>query len=428
MLEAGGRAAHRPAATLFVLATVLLDMLAVAIVIPVLPRLVLDLLHGDTVRAAGVIGVFGTAWALMQFVFSPVQGALSDRFGRRPVILLSNLGLGLDYLLMALAPGIGLLLLGRVISGITAASISTAGAYVADISPPERRAAGFGLISVAIGVGFVAGPALGGVLGALDPRLPFWVASGLSLLNAGYGFLVLPESLPLSRRAPFSWRRANPVGALGLLRSRPALLGLSAVNFLALLAQGSLTAVFVLYGTYRYGWDQRTVGLTLAAIGVCSAAVGGLLVQRVVHSLGERLALLLGLAAGSAGFLFFGLARTQWGFWAGVPLLGVWGLASPAAQALMSRQVPGTEQGRLQGASSSLMGLAGLFAPSLFTALFAHGIAAASWRMPGAPFLVAALLLAGAALLAVRVAPGAQPAAVARTLRPGAPPLDPAKG
>ena len=214
--RAGGRGAIA-----FILVTVMLDMLAMAIVIPVLPVLVLGFLGDNTARAAQVLGVFGTAWALMQFVFSPVQGALSDRFGRRPVILLSNFGLGLDYVLMALAPGIGLLFVGRMISGITAASMSTAGAYIADVSPPEKRAAGFGLMSVAFGVGFILGPALGGLLGQVDPRLPFWVAGGLSLTNAAYGFLILPESLPPERRAAFSWRRANPVGALRLLRAHP---------------------------------------------------------------------------------------------------------------------------------------------------------------------------------------------------------------
>ena len=393
---AGGRAAIA-----FILVTVMLDMLAMAIIIPVLPKLVLGFLGNDTARAARVFGVFGTAWALMQFLFSPVLGALSDRFGRRPVILLSNFGLGIDYVLMALAPGLGLLFVGRVISGITAASMSTAGAYIADVSPPEKRAAGFGLISVAFGVGFVLGPALGGVLGQVDPRLPFWVAAGLSLANGMYGLLVLPESLPRDRRASFAWRRASPIGALGLLRAHPGLLGLAAISFLYYLAHQALPAVFVLYGDYRYGWDERTVGLTFAGVGVCSAVVGGLLVRPVVRRFGERRSLIAGLAFGMLGFVIFGLAPTGWVFWSGIPVLALWGLASPAAQGLMSRHVSPLEQGRLQGANSSLMGLTGLIGPGLFTTIFAYFIAPdTGWRLPGAPFLLAAVLIAAALGLA----------------------------
>jgi DHA1 family tetracycline resistance protein-like MFS transporter len=387
----------------FILVTVMLDMLAMAIVIPVLPVLVLDFLGDDTARAAQVLGVFGTAWALMQFVFSPVQGAFSDRFGRRPVILLSNFGLGLDYVLMALAPGIGLLFVGRVISGISAASMSTAGAYIADVSPPEKRAAGFGLMSVAFGVGFILGPALGGVLGQIDPRLPFWVAAGLSLANGAYGLLILPESLPAERRSAFSWRRANPVGALRLLRAHPGLLGLASVSFLYSLAHHAF-AVFVLYVNYRYGWNERMVGLALAGVGVCSALVGGVMVRPVVRRFGERRSLIAGLVFGAAGFAIFGLAPTGWVFWIGIPVMSLWGLTSPAAQGLMTRRVSPSEQGQLQGANSSLMGLAGLVGPLVFTAAFAHFIGPSAWHIPGAAFLLAAALLVLALPVAVVVA------------------------
>jgi DHA1 family tetracycline resistance protein-like MFS transporter len=387
----------------FILVTVMLDMLAMAIVIPVLPVLVLDFLGDDTARAAQVLGVFGTAWALMQFVFSPVQGAFSDRFGRRPVILLSNFGLGLDYVLMALAPGIGLLFVGRVISGISAASMSTAGAYIADVSPPEKRAAGFGLMSVAFGVGFILGPALGGVLGQIDPRLPFWVAAGLSLANGAYGLLILPESLPAERRSAFSWRRANPVGALRLLRAHPGLLGLASVSFLYSLAHHAF-AVFVLYVNYRYGWNERMVGLALAGVGVCSALVGGVMVRPVVRRFGERRSLIAGLVFGAAGFAIFGLAPTGWVFWIGIPVMSLWGLTSPAAQGLMTRRVSPSEQGQLQGANSSLMGLAGLVGPLVFTAAFAHFIGPSAWHIPGAAVLLAAAVLVLALPVAVVVA------------------------
>lgn len=396
----------------FILVTVCLDMLAMALVIPVLPRLVLGFVGDRAARAAEVLGGFGTAWALMQLVSSPVQGALSDRFGRRPVILLSNFGLGLDYLLMALAPGLGLLFVGRVISGICAASVSTAGAYIADVSPPGQRARGFGLISVAFGAGFVLGPAVGGLLGQVNPRLPFWVAAGLSLLNACYGLLVLPESLPRERRAAFLWRRANPFGSLALLRSYPGLLGLAAVYFLYSLAHQSLPSVFVLYGDYRYGWDNRTVGLTLAAVGICAAVVGGVLVHPIVRWLGERGALIVGLSAGAAGMATFGLAASSGEFWAGIPVMALWGLTAPAAQGLMSRRVSGLEQGRLQGATSSLMGLAGLLGPGLFTSVFARAIkASGTLHLPGAPYLLAAMLLLVALGLMLRITRSERPLA-----------------
>src|SRR5712691_795049 len=222
----------RRAAFIFVFITVLLDMLALGIVIPVLPKLVVDFLSGDTARAAEIYGIFGTVWALMQFIFSPVHGALSDRFGRRPLILISNFGLALDYVLMALAPNLWWLFVGRVISGITAASISTAYAYVADVTPPQDRAARFGMLGVAFGAGFILGPAIGGLAGSVDPRLPFWIAAALSLANAAYGFFILPESLPPERRSPFRWRRANPIGSLVLLRSHKRLAAFATVNFL----------------------------------------------------------------------------------------------------------------------------------------------------------------------------------------------------
>jgi MFS transporter, DHA1 family, tetracycline resistance protein len=206
--------APRRAAFVFIFLTVLLDMVALGTIVPVLPRLVVSFMHGDTAGAAEVYGVFGTAWALMQFLFSPVLGALSDRFGRRPVVLISNVGLGLDYIVMALAPSLAWLFVGRVVSGITAASIATGFAYVADVTPPERRAARFGILGVAFGAGFVLGPALGGIAGSIDPRLPFWIAAVLSLANTLYGLFVLPESLPRERRAPFDWRSANPLGSL----------------------------------------------------------------------------------------------------------------------------------------------------------------------------------------------------------------------
>jgi len=395
--------APRRAAFAFVFVTVLLDMLAIGIIIPVLPKLVVDLVGGNAAEGARVYGLFGTAWALMQFFFSPVQGALSDRFGRRPVILISNIGLGLDYVVMALAPSLAWLFLGRVISGITAASISTSYAYIADVTPPAERAGRFGMLGAAFGVGFVLGPALGGLTGAIDPRLPFWIAAGLSLANALYGFFVLPESLPPERRAPFTWRRANPVGALALLRSQAQLVGLAGVSFLGNLAHAALPSVSVLYMMYRYSWDERAVGLTLAGVGVAAIVVQGGIVAPAVKRFGERRALVVGLAFGLAGFMVFALAPTGPLFWLGIPLMALWGLANPSAQGLMSRRIGSHEQGRLQGAIASLMGVANLIGPGLFTQTFAYAIGAAGGSVPGAPYLVAAALLGCAIVVVLRV-------------------------
>jgi len=343
-------------------------------------------------------------WALMQFLFSPVLGALSDRFGRRPVILLSNLGLGLDYVVMALAPGIGWLLVGRVVSGITAASFSTASAYVADVAPPDERAGGFGMLSAAFGLGFVVGPALGGVLGAVDPRLPFWVAAGMSLLNAAYGFFVLPESLPRERRARFAWRNANPIGSLALLRSHAELLGLAGVHFLANVAHEAMPTTFVLYASHRWGWDTGAVGLSVAAVGFCSAAVGAGLVKPVVTRLGERRTLLVGLACGAVGFAMYGLATTGAGFWFAVPVWSLWSLHGPPMQGMMTRHVGASEQGQLQGALSSLRGIAFMIGPGVFSLVFASAIEpGAGWAVPGAPFLLAGAFLVVAGALAARV-------------------------
>jgi MFS transporter, DHA1 family, tetracycline resistance protein len=393
--------ARRQAAFVFIFATIFLDMLAGGIVIPVLPKLVADFVGGDTQQAARIFGVFGTAWALMQFLFSPLQGMLSDSFGRRTVIVLSNLGVGLDYVLMALAPTLGWLFAGRVISGIAAASISAAYAYIADVTPPEQRAGRFGLLGAAFGAGFVLGPALGGLAGSISPRLPFWIAAGLSLANAGYGFLILPESLPRALRVSFDWRGANPFGALALLRSHTELLGLAFVNFLGNLAHAVLPSIAVLYMLYRYGFDERIVGLTLAGVGVASIVVQGGVVGPVTKRVGERVALMVGLAFGVVGFLAFGLARTGPEFWIGIPLMALWGLEGPACMALMSRHVGATEQGRLQGANASVTGIANLFGPGLFSQVFAVAVSGGrDGALAGAPFMLASALIAAAAVLA----------------------------
>jgi DHA1 family tetracycline resistance protein-like MFS transporter len=394
----------RGGAVAFIFVTILLDMLALGLILPILPKLVESFVDNDTAQAARIFGLFGTAWALMQFFFSPILGGLSDRFGRRPVVLLSNFGLALDYVLMALAPSLLWLFIGRVISGITSASVSTAFAYIADVTPPERRAAMFGKIGVAFGAGFILGPAIGGLLGGMDPRLPFWIAAGLSFANTLYGWLILPESLPTDRRTPFRWKSANPLGALHLLRSDRTLAGLSVVNFLAQLAHVVVPSTFVLYATYRYGWTAATVGLTLALVGVCSMAVQGVAIGPIVKRFGERRALLLGLGSGAAGFLIYGAAPTGPLFWLGIPVMALWGVAGAAIQALMTQSVPADQQGQLQGATSSVQSVSQLTGPFLFTLTFAWFIGdSAPFKLPGAPFLLASALLLLALVIALRV-------------------------
>jgi DHA1 family tetracycline resistance protein-like MFS transporter len=393
----------RQAAVIFILVTVTLDMLAIGLIAPVLPKLVLDFLGGDAPGAAKMFGIFGTVFALMQFVFSPVLGVLSDRFGRRPVILLSNLGLGLDYIVMALAPTVGWLFLGRMISGITAASISTGMAYIADVVPREKRAGAFGLIGAAFGVGFVLGPALGGILGNANPRLPFWVAAGLSLANWVYGFFFVPESLPLERRKAFTLRRANPVGSLVLLRSHPELFQLATIQFIGYLAH-EVFNVWALYAIYRYAWSAGSIGTSLALAGICTAVISAGLVRPIVARIGERRTLYLGQFFGGLGVLMAGLARTGAVYLGSIPIISIWNISSPAANGMMTHRVSESEQGELQGAISSLRAIAMMLGPGLFTFTFAFFIdQGKGWNVPGAPWYLGAFLLFVAAAMSTRI-------------------------
>ncbi len=393
----------RRAAVVFILITVTLDMLALGLIAPVLPKLVLNLIGGDAASAAKWFGIFGTVFALMQFVFSPVLGVLSDRFGRRPVIVLSNLGLGLDYIVMALAPTIGWLFIGRVVAGITAASISTAMAYISDVVEPKKRAGAFGMIGAAFGVGFILGPALGGLLGNSDPRVPFWVAGALSLANAIYGYLFVPESLPPEKRQPFTLRRANPIGSLVLLRSHPELFHLAGVQFIGYLAHEAFT-IWALYAIYRYTWNSGMVGASLAVVGVMSVIISGGLVGLIVKRFGERRTLYLGQLFGGLGMILAGLARTGTMFMGSIPVISLWGVSGPAANGMMTRRVSEREQGELQGAISSLRSVAVLFGPAIFTFTFAFFINPnRSWHLPGAPWFLAGLLLFAGMALATRI-------------------------
>jgi DHA1 family tetracycline resistance protein-like MFS transporter len=387
----------------FIFFTVALDMLAMGMIAPVLPRLIVSFLHGNTVDGAQVLGLFGTLFAVMQFFFSPVLGSLSDRYGRRPVVLLSNFGLGLDYFLMAWAPVLSWLFVGRVISGLTASSIPTAMAYMTDVTPREKRAAAFGMLSAAFGMGFVLGPAVGGLLGNVNPRLPFWVSGALSLINGMYGLFVLPESLPKEHRSPFSWKRANPVGSVSLLSRNQILLGIAGILLLGYIAQQSLMNVYVIYADYRYQWTDRTVGISLAVVGIFSGLYGALLVKPVVKWIGERKTMVLGYIGGAAGYALFGLSATGVLFWMGIPFLNLMSVAWPSAQSIMSHHIGPSEQGQLQGAVNSLRGIAGLLGPGLFTYVFSKSIGAgAPIHLAGMPFFVAAgMLVAGLALMLV---------------------------
>jgi len=392
------------AAFTFILIMVGLDFLAFGIIAPVLPDLIRQFEGGDFARASSITGYFGFAWATMQFIFSPILGAWSDRFGRRPVILISCFGLSIDYVFMALAPSLRWLLVGRIISGITTSNVSTAFAYVTDVTKPEERAKPFGLISAAFGLGFVIGPAVGGWLGNMNLRFPFWAAAALSLGNAFYGYFVLPESLPPERRAKSAWHMANPLGSLRLLSANRELGGLAVVTTLYYLAHNSLPSMWALYTEYRYAWSRRDVGLSLAVVGVCAAVVSGALVGPFVKRFGERRSLLSGLLFGTIGFAGFALATRGWMILAVVPFIALWGIAAPAMQSLMARHVDPSSQGKLQGAINSLRAITGMAGPVLFTQIFAIAISLLyGIHLPGAPYYLAALLLGASMLLAVYV-------------------------
>jgi MFS transporter, DHA1 family, tetracycline resistance protein len=420
------------AAVVFVFATVLIDMIGFGLIAPVLPGLVVQFSGGDKAQGSAILGLFGTVFALMQFGGAPVLGALSDRFGRKPVLVLSSLGLGLDYAVMALAPNLRWLFIGRLISGITSSSVSTAAAYVADVSPPEKRAAGFGMLGAAFGLGFIIGPAIGGLLGGFNSRLPFWCAAALGLLGALYGFFLLPESLPAERRRAFAWSRANPLGALKLLRSHRELSGLSIVGFCSVLASGVMPAVWVIYAGQRYGWDARAVGLSLAWVGLTSAVVQMFLVRPIVARFGERNALLAGLGAAALSVALCGLASTTWLFLLATPIMMFWGLVPAAAQSIMSRRVGVNEQGALQGALGSIRSVAAIISPGIFNLTYTAALGPLSaWHLPGLPWFVAmAILFVGIAVGAAvtRPAHGAKEAdaATAAAVTPAA--LTPATG
>jgi DHA1 family tetracycline resistance protein-like MFS transporter len=385
------------AAIAFIMVTAIIDIMAMGIIIPVLPKLILEF-TGSEAQAGWINGLFVALWAAFQFLFSPIIGSLSDQYGRRPVILLSAAGLTADYVLMAVAPNLWWLALGRIIAGITSSAFTTAFAYMADVTPPEGRARAYGLIGAAFSAGFIAGPVMGGFLGEISARAPFWAAACLSGLAFLYGLFVLPESLPPEKRMAFSWKRANPVGAMILLRSHPELTGLAVVTFMLHFAHHVFSAVWVLYAMHRYGWSPWQTGAALAGVGVLDMIVQGVLVGPVSKQLGDRRTMVIGLFGGALGIACMGFASTSAGFALALLPNAIWGLAMPTLQSLMTRLVSESEQGQLQGATTSVASIAGIVSPMFFGAIYAWTVQPGmSTQMSGLSFFIAsAILLAGA--------------------------------
>ena len=385
----------------FIFVTLVLDILGIGLLIPIIPKLI-ENFAGDISKASSTAAWLTASFALMNFIFAPILGSLSDKLGRRPVILASLFGSGMDYLLLAFAPNLGWFFVGRIISGITGASFSAATAYIADVSPPEKRAQNFGLIGAAFGMGFILGPLLGGLLSGFGLRVPFFVAAGLTLVNWLYGFFVLPESLQPQNRREFSWARANPIGSLIGLGRYPVVLGLVGSIFLANLAQSALQNTWVFYTGFRYNWNARDVGISLAVVGLTAAIVQGGLVRQIVPRLGERRSIVVGLAIGAISFLLYGLATQGWMIYVILVFGALGGIGGPALQGLISRSVAPNEQGALQGSLSSLTSVVNLLGPLIFNNLFAIFTAkTANPQIPGIVFYVSSGLSLGALAIAV---------------------------
>jgi DHA1 family tetracycline resistance protein-like MFS transporter len=387
----------------FIFVTLVLLVLGFGIIIPVLPGLVTSFRGGDVAAGSATYGWLIGIFALMQFVASPILGALSDRFGRRKIILIALGGAAIDYVIMGLAPSIGWLFLARTISGITAGAMATCNAYIADVTPPEKRAQGFGLVGAAFGLGFIIGPAFGGILGQYSLRLPFFVAAGCVTCNWLYGAFVLPESLPVERRRTFEWKRANPVGALLVLRRIRGVFDLAAMYFVYMFGTVLLQSIWVLYTGYRYGWSTLQVGLSLTMAGVMAAVVQGGLVRPILARLGERRGLVAGLLLGACIMAGYGLATKGWMIYALLFIGSLGGIVGPAAQSLITKHVPADQQGIVQGSLAGLTSLAGIFAPPLAAWSFAVCISKQSrFYLPGVAFFEASLLGLVALALALR--------------------------
>ncbi len=396
--------APKSASVAFIFVVLLLDTLGIGLIIPVLPRLIDEIVEGDLANASRYYGALVALYSMMQFLFAPILGALSDRFGRRAVILSSLLGAALNYLLLAFAPNLAWLVVGRIIAGLTGASFSAATAYIADVTPAEKRAAAFGLVGAAFGLGFIIGPALGGLLGGVSLRAPFLVAAGLNGLNVVYGLFVLPESLAPENRRAFSLRRANPLASLKNLTRSPVMIGLTGTILCAYTAQMILQSIWALHTQARFDWQPVDIGISLAAVGLASAIVQAGLVRVPIPKLGEQRAVLVGLFFSVTGYIAMGTATQGWMMYVLIFPFALGGIAGPAVQAILTREVGPSEQGELQGTLVSLQSLTAIFAPILATSLFARfAPETAVPRIPGAAFYAAALLNAIGFALAWRL-------------------------
>jgi len=397
-------------AFVFVFIAVLVDSIGFGIILPVLPRLIMELTGLSVAEAAEYGGWLSFVYALMQFFWAPVLGNLSDRFGRRPVLLFALLALGLDYLIMGFAPVIGWLFIGRLVAGMAGASFTPAYAYIADITPPQKRAQSFGLMGAAFGIGFILGPAIGGLLGSFGPRAPFFTAGAIALLNTAFGFAVLPESLPLESRRPFQWSRANPLGTLTQIRKYPGVIWLIGAVFLWQLGHQVLPSIWSFYTMSKFHWSSAQIGYSLAFVGIVIAFAQGVLTRVLIPRLGgERHAAAVGMAAAMLAYLGYAFSSQGWMMYA-VSLTSLFfALAYPSLNALMSHQIPPNAQGELQGAVASVYSLSSILGPPLMTQVFGYfSGSTARVHFPGAPFLAAALLTAGCAALfarALRLAP-----------------------
>jgi DHA1 family tetracycline resistance protein-like MFS transporter len=389
-------------ALLFIFITLFIDVMGVGIIIPVLPKLIMNMEHCTIERANVLGGMMMFIFSFMQFVFSPLLGALSDRYGRRTVLLISLFGFGIDYLFMGFAGTIAMLFIGRLIAGITGASFTVAGAYIADVSPPEKRAQNFGIIGAAFGLGFIAGPALGGLISGFGDRVPFFVAAGLALLNWLYGFFILPESLRLENRRAFEWKRANPVGALIQLIKKPMVARIAIIFFLVNLAGQSLPMCWSYFTIEKFEWTEKEIGLSLAFVGICVAIVQGGLTRLIIPKIGESRAVVLGLFVAIIGMTGIAFAWEGWVLFAATVPLALGGINGPSLQSIASKEMPANEQGELQGILTSVMSVTAILGPWIFPWLFsAFSVGYNGIVMPGAPYLFAAVLQFAALIYAV---------------------------
>ncbi len=388
-------------ATTFIFITVVIDMLGIGLVWPIMPKLIEEMTGGPVSNAATVYGLLVSGYALMQFLFAPIMGILSDRFGRRPIILISLAGLGLDYIILALAPTLAWIVVGRLMAGVLGATVSTSNAFIADVTPKEKRAAAFGMIGAAFGVGFIFGPLIGGVLGNIDLRYPFYLAAAISLLNVTFGYFVLPESLPREKRRAIRWKEANPLSALAQIKQYRSVAAFIIALFLAGLAQAGLQAIWVLWSGVQLGWNIADAGMSLAVVGVATVIVQGGLVRIIIPKFGERRVVFAGYLISALAFFCLPLVTAGWVIYAGiiVHIIG-WGSAQPALQSLMSKAVPEDQQGLLQGTVSSVNSIGMIIGPimatqifALFTGKLAYVDYPGAWYFVGSVFFLLAVLV-----------------------------------